>query len=123
MEGASPLRGEPDLLDTFYELGVRSLGLTHNPRNEAGDGCMLPDGQRRGLTDFGRLLVRRCAELGILLDVAHLAPEGFVDLMDEVSRPLAYSLRNGGRIRPLRRRRGAPKPRSIVRRRVRQATR
>ncbi len=86
MEGASPLRGELDLLDHYFELGVRSLGLTHNPRNEAGDGCLLPDGERGGLTAFGRALVRRCADLGILLDVAHLAPEGFADLMDEAGR-------------------------------------
>ena len=84
MEGASPLRGEIGLLDAFHEKGVRSLGLTHNPRNEAGDGCMVPDGERRGLTAFGRALVRRCAELGVLLDVAHLAPEGIADLLDEV---------------------------------------
>ncbi len=86
MEGASPLRGEVSLLDRFHALGVRSLGLTHNPRNEAGCGCMVPAAERRGLTSFGRELVRRCAELGILLDVAHLAPEGFRDLLDEASR-------------------------------------
>lgn len=86
MEGASPLRGELSLLDDFYAKGVRSLGLTHNPRNEAGDGCMVPVAERRGLTAFGRALVRRCAELGVLLDVAHLAPEGFRDLMDEGAR-------------------------------------
>jgi membrane dipeptidase len=86
MEGASPLAGNASLLDEFFALGVRSLGLTHNPRNEAGDGCMVPAAERRGLTDFGRGLVRRCAELGVLLDVAHLAPEGFRDLMDEVAK-------------------------------------
>jgi membrane dipeptidase len=86
MEGASPLAGRIELLDEFFALGVRSLGLTHNPRNEAGDGCMVPAAERRGLTDFGRALVRRCAELGVLLDVAHLAPEGFRDLMDEAGR-------------------------------------
>jgi len=101
MEGASPLRGDPDLLDHFHELGVRSLGLTHNPRNEAGDGCMVPPAERRGLTSFGRALVRRCAELGVLLDVAHIAPEGFADLMDEVARlptpPPVVSTHTGAR--------------------------
>lgn len=85
MEGASPLRGDVALLDRFFALGVRSLGLTHNPRNEAGAGCMVEDGRPRDLTAFGRELVRRCADLGILLDVAHIAPEGFRDLMDEVA--------------------------------------
>lgn len=86
MEGASPLAGDVAVLDRYHACGVRSLGLTHNPRNEAGDGCMVPDGERRGLTAFGRALVRRCADLGILLDVAHLAPEGIGDLLDEASR-------------------------------------
>lgn len=86
MEGASPLRGELAQLDRFHALGVRSLGLTHNPRNEAGDGCMVPAAERRGLTPFGRAVVRRCVELGVLLDVAHLAPEGVDDLLDEVER-------------------------------------
>ncbi len=86
MEGASPLRGEIAMLDHFFELGVRSLGLTHNPRNEAGDGCMVPAAERCGLTPFGRELVRRSAELGVLLDVAHLAPEGIADLLDEAAR-------------------------------------
>jgi membrane dipeptidase len=85
MEGVSPLRGDLDLLDRFHELGVRSIGPVHNPRNEAGAGCMVDDGRPRGLTEFGRALVRRCAEMGILLDVAHIAPEGFRDLMDEVA--------------------------------------
>ena len=86
MEGASPLAGDLAHLDEFFALGVRSLGLTHNPRNEAGDGCMIPAAERRGLTKFGRSLVRRCADLGVLLDVAHIAPEGFRNLMDEVAK-------------------------------------
>ncbi len=86
MEGASPLAGDVALLDEFYAAGVRSLGLTHNPRNEAGDGCMVPAGERRGLTEFGRALVRRCADLGVLMDVAHLAPEGIRDLLDEAAK-------------------------------------
>ena len=82
MEGASPLRGEIALLDHYFALGVRSLGLTHNPRNAAGAGCTVPAHEPRGLTPFGRELVRRCAALGVLLDVAHLAPEGIDDLLD-----------------------------------------
>jgi len=85
MEGASPLRGEIAELERYHARGLRSLGLTHNPRNEAGDGCGVPAKERRGLTAFGRDLVPACAELGILLDVAHLAQEGFADLMDALA--------------------------------------
>lgn len=86
MEGASPLRGDLSVLDRYHEDGVRMLGLTHNPRNEAGDGCMVDPDDRGGLTAFGRALVGRCAQLGIVVDVAHLAPEGVRDVIDEVVR-------------------------------------
>ena len=86
MEGASPLRGEIGLLDHFHALGVRSLGLTHNPTNEAGDGCMVPASRRRGLTPFGRELVRRCCRAGRPAGPGAPAPEGVADLFDEVAR-------------------------------------
>ena len=38
MEGAEPLGKDLDLLRVFYELGVRSIGLTHARTNEAGHG-------------------------------------------------------------------------------------
>ena len=38
MEGVEPLGTDLDLLRIFYELGVRSLGLTHVRRNLACDG-------------------------------------------------------------------------------------
>src|SRR6266480_572515 len=38
MEGAEPLGTDLNLLRIFYELGVRSMGLTHARSNEAGHG-------------------------------------------------------------------------------------
>src|SRR6266404_3860475 len=38
MEGVEPLGTDLDLLRIFYELGVRSIGLTHARRNAAGAG-------------------------------------------------------------------------------------
>ncbi len=38
MEGVEPLGTDLHLLRAFYELGVRSVGLTHARRNAAGDG-------------------------------------------------------------------------------------
>src|ERR1043166_5688045 len=36
MEGVEPLGGDLDLLRAFYELGLRSVGLTHAGRHAAG---------------------------------------------------------------------------------------
>ena len=81
MEGVAPLGEDPAALDRFHAAGLRVVGLTHNPRNAAGDGTGVPVAERRrGLTGFGKELVRRMGELGIVPDIAHLAEEACGDL-------------------------------------------
>lgn len=80
LEGASPLRGELDLLDDFYALGVRGIGLVHNHRNEVADGCGCEN--PRGLSGFGKTLIERMDELGIRMDLAHMPEPGFSEALD-----------------------------------------
>src|SRR6266516_7852422 len=81
MEGVEPLGEDLNLLRAFYELGLRSVGLTHARRNAAGSGGIFkPSGSPRdGLTNFGRDVVRECERLGIVIDLAHINPKGFED--------------------------------------------
>ncbi len=89
MEGAAPLGTEVGNLDRFHARGLRILGLTHNPRNLAGDGTGVPVAERRrGLTPFGRDLVRRMGDLGIVPDIAHLAEEACGDVFDLARGPV-----------------------------------
>jgi membrane dipeptidase len=96
MEGVEPLGEDLNLLRAFYELGVRSVGLTHARRNAAGSGGIFkPSGSPRdGLTNFGREVVRECERLGIVIDLAHINPKGFEDIVDLTSRPLIVSHTN-----------------------------
>ena len=80
MEGAEGLEGDLGLLRTYHRLGVRCLGITHNPRNRAADG-VAEIGAGGGLTQFGVELVKECDRLGILIDLAHLAPRGIEDVL------------------------------------------
>ena len=54
-EGAEPLVNDINLLDIFYKLGVRGLGLTHSQRNLAADGAPIIQGRLKGLEDFQSL--------------------------------------------------------------------
>lgn len=90
LEGASPLRGEIALVDEFFQLGVRGIGLVHNHANEVADGCGIPD-PRRGLSEFGRDLIARMEKLGMAVDCAHLPQPGFDDVMRAVTRPPCIS--------------------------------
>ena len=73
------LEGRLDRLFVLHGLGVRVLSLTHNRRNLISDGC----GERTGagLSHFGVDVVRRCGDLGIIVDVSHISEAGFWDVM------------------------------------------
>jgi membrane dipeptidase len=96
MEGVEPLGNDLNLLRVFYELGVRAICLTHARRNAAGSGGIFaPSGSPRdGLTPFGRDLVRECERLGIIIDLAHINPQGFDDIVSLTSKPLIVSHTN-----------------------------
>jgi len=96
MEGVEPLGDDLDLLRAFYELGLRSVGLTHARRNAAGSGGIFkPSGSPRdGLTNFGRDVVRECERIGILIDLAHINPKGFEEIVELTSKPLIVSHTN-----------------------------
>ncbi len=84
LEGAEPIDPELEALELWYGAGLRSLGLVWSRPNAFAHGVPFispstPD-TGPGLTDAGRALVRRCAELGILVDVSHLNEAGFWDL-------------------------------------------
>src|SRR6184192_1884871 len=96
MEGVEPLGDDLNLLRAFYELGLRSIGLTHARRNAAGSGGIFKHSgsSRDGLTNFGRDVVRECERLGILIDLAHINPKGFEDIVGLTSKPLIVSHTN-----------------------------
>jgi membrane dipeptidase len=96
MEGAEPLGTDLNLLRIFYEVGVRSIGLTHARSNAAGHGGIFAAGgsSPEGLTQFGRDLVRDCEELGVIIDLAHINPAGFDDILSIMTKPPIVSHTN-----------------------------
>jgi membrane dipeptidase len=99
MEGVEPLGADLDLLRVFYELGVRSIGLTHSRSNAAGyGGVFAPSGSSpKGLTSFGREVVRECERLGVIIDLAHINPAGFDEVLSIVTKPPVVSHTNARR--------------------------
>jgi membrane dipeptidase len=97
LEGADPLQNDLNLLRVFYELGVRGLGLTWSRRNYAADGCAFSSeatARPCGLTDFGRALVNKAEQLGMLIDVSHMNEAGFWDVMETATGPVIASHSN-----------------------------
>ncbi len=105
MEGAEPLGDDLDLLRIFYELGLRSMSLTHARVNAAAAGGLFAasGSPSTGLTNFGRALVQECERLGILLDLAHINAAGFEEVCALTNKPLIVSHSNARRFHDIER--------------------
>lgn len=93
LEGAEPLEGSVELLEIFYHLGVRALSLTWNRRNYFADGVG-EESAAGGLTRAGKKLLNKLSGLGIILDLAHLAPRPFFEALELNGRPPLVSHAN-----------------------------
>jgi len=70
-EGGDFLEGKIERLDEAYQRWqLRQLQLTHYRPNELGD-IQTEPAVHGGLTNFGVEVIRRCNQLGIVVDVAH----------------------------------------------------
>ena len=90
MEGAEALEGDLAALRICHQLGLRFLGITWNRRNAAADGVG-EDRTGGGLSEFGAKLVEECNRLGIVLDLAHLAPAGVRDVLNLSTAPVVVT--------------------------------
>jgi membrane dipeptidase len=94
-EGAEPIDPELRNLEAYYHQGLRSLGITWSRPNAFGWGVPFkypasPD-TGPGLTDAGKVLVRACNELGIIVDLSHLNEQGFWDVTKLSTAPLVVT--------------------------------
>ena len=96
MEGVEPLGTDLNQIRVFYELGVRSIGLTHARSNAAGHGGVFAasGSSPKGLTAFGRDVLRQCELLGVIVDLAHINPAGFEEILSMTTKPPIVSHTN-----------------------------
>jgi membrane dipeptidase len=92
LEGGEPILPDLSNLEEFFNLGVRSLGITWSRPNVFGHGVPFaypghPD-SGPGLTDAGKELIESCNQLGMMIDLAHLNEKGFWEVADRSSAPL-----------------------------------
>ena len=89
IEGAHPLEGDIENVDRLFDQGLRISGLTHFFDNELGGSLHGISGE--GLTDFGRAVVSRANELGMIIDVAHSSPAMVEDVLELSTTPVILS--------------------------------
>ncbi|MGA7614100.1 MAG: dipeptidase [Thermoanaerobaculia bacterium] len=90
IEGGHAIEDSLEKLAKLYERGARYLTLTHvnnnNWADSSGDAPL-----HGGLTPLGRQIVQRMNDLGMLVDVSHVADSTFSDVLATTRTPVIAS--------------------------------
>ncbi len=106
-EGAEAIDEDLNALEVFYRAGLRSLGIVWSRPTIFAHGVPIafpssPD-IGPGLTEAGKRLVKRCNELGILIDLSHMNEQGFWDVAALSDAPLVATHSNVHALCPISR--------------------
>lgn len=96
VEGGHMIEDRLDYLDSLYKRGMRYLTLTWNNStswaSSAMDETLHADSlTHKGLTDFGRQVIKRLNELGVMVDVSHAGAQTFDDALAASVKPVIAS--------------------------------
>ena len=100
IEEGAVLKGNPYVVRSLYQLGVRMLTLTWNFENEIGYPNTIVKAKdydptrRYGLKPEGIEIVREMNRVGMIVDVSHLGDDGFWDVVKYCDGPFVASHSN-----------------------------
>lgn len=96
VEGGHMIEDNLDNLDSFYRRGVRYMTLSWNNSTSWSTSAM--DESRHhfkvtpyGLTDFGKIVVKKMNQLGMMVDVSHVGEKTFWDVIAITTKPILAS--------------------------------
>ncbi|MDQ4139318.1 MAG: dipeptidase [Bacteroidota bacterium] len=96
VEGGHMIEDNMLYLDSLFHRGARYLTLTWNNSTSWATSSQdestgkVPNPQK-GLNDFGRKVVKRMNELGMLVDVSHVGEQTFYDVINTTTKPIIAS--------------------------------
>jgi len=95
VEGGHMIEDDLNKLDSLYKRGVRYMTLTHNTApswaTSALDETTKKDLPHKGLTPFGKQVVQRMNQLGMMVDVSHAGEQTFWDVIRTSTKPIIAS--------------------------------
>ncbi len=96
VEGGHAIENSIEKLEQLYIRGVRYLGLTWNNSTDwassAFDETTNPGKLKvKGLSEFGKKVIQKMDELGMLIDVSHLSEQAFWGVIKTTKKPVIAS--------------------------------
>lgn len=99
VEGGHMIENNLSKLDALYKRGMRYMTITWNNSTawatSAADettagGAVNSDG-KKGLTEFGKSVINRMNELGVMVDISHVGEQTFWDITKITTKPIIAS--------------------------------
>ncbi|MFN2577827.1 MAG: dipeptidase [Pyrinomonadaceae bacterium] len=88
LEGGYAIDEKIENVERFYKMGVRYMSgawsVSTSWAGSSGDEI----GKTRGLTEFGRQVIREMNRLGMMVDVSHLSDKAFWDIVNTSTKPI-----------------------------------
>ncbi len=94
MENGYSIGRDLSLVERYYDLGARYIGLTHSGHNEIADSSTPREGPAEewgGLSPFGKEVVREMNRLGMMVDISHVSDNAVWDILDVTEAPIIAS--------------------------------
>lgn len=103
VEGGHMIEDDLGKLDSLYKRGARYMTLTWNNNNSWATSAEYESGnqknngkadttsQKKGLSEFGKKVVQRMNELGMMVDLSHVGDQTFWDAINISSKPVLVS--------------------------------
>ena len=91
IENGAALESKLENVDHFFNRGVRYITLTHSKDNAICDSSYDDARTHGGLTDFGKSVVARMNQLGVMIDISHVSDPAFFDVMKLTRAPVIAS--------------------------------
>jgi len=107
VEGGHMIEDDIKRLDTFYNRGVRYMTLTWNNSPSWASSHTAENSSKytghKGLNDFGKQIIQRMNQLGIIVDISHVGEKTFWDAINTTTKPVIASHSNAYSICPVTR--------------------
>lgn len=96
VEGGHMIEDKMEYLEALYARGARYMTLTWNnstswASSAADERAKKNLGRPYGLTEFGKAIVKRMNELGMIVDISHVGEQTFYDAIATTSKPVIAS--------------------------------
>jgi membrane dipeptidase len=95
IEGGHMIENDLDKLAAFYKRGARYMTLTWvnstSWATSSNDETFNKELTHKGLTEFGKQVVKKMNELGMLVDISHVGVQTFWDVINTTTKPVIAS--------------------------------